>query len=262
VAAAATPPQRALNQVGRAFLERFDGGHLNEDRWYISDGWSNGDWMENDWRRSQISIAPEGLRITLANGPEHSKKPFASGEVRTREAFRYGYFEVRMRVPRDPGLITGVFTYAAREEGLQANEIDIEILGKATKRVEVTFHENGRSTSKKVELPFDSADGFHSYGFDWRRDRVRWYADGVMIHEVVGPRAANLRRPQQFMLSQWATSQLHQWAGELDPARGPWTLDIACVGYAPAYEGKPICGQSASSFSGSIFACARALASC
>jgi endo-1,3-1,4-beta-glycanase ExoK len=227
--------------MGEAFVERFDGDQLDEDRWYISDGWSNGDWMENDWRRSQISVTAEGLRITLGRAPDGSKKPLAGGEVQTRQLFRYGYFEVRMRVPRGDGLITGAFTYARREGRVAPNEIDIEFLGKATRRVELTIHENDRSTSRKVTLPFDSADGFHSYAFDWQPGHVRWYADGVMIHEERGRAAANLTRPQLFLIDQWGTKKLYQWAGRVDLSAGPWALDVACVAYAPTYEGAPLC---------------------
>ena len=240
--AAAVTPGPKLPQMGEAFVERFDGDQLDENRWYISDGWSNGDWMENDWRRSQISVTPDGLRLTLERAPSGSGKPLAGAEVQTREAFRYGYFEARMRVPRGDGLITGAFTYARREGRVAPNEIDIEFLGKATRRVELTIHENDRSTSRKVTLPFDSADGFHSYAFDWQPGHVRWYADGVMIHEERGRAAANLTRPQLFLIDQWGTKKLHQWAGRVDPSAGPWMLDVRCVAYAPTYEGKPLCG--------------------
>ena len=92
-----------------------------------------------------------------------------------------------------------------------------------------------------MKLPFDSASGFHSFGFEWLPDAVRWYADGVMIHEVRGGRAVHLVRPQRLMLSQWATVALRPWAGALDLSRAPWTLEVSCTGYLPAYGGKPIC---------------------
>lgn len=240
--AAAVTPGPKLPQMGEAFVERFDGDKLDESRWIISDGWSNGDWTENDWRRSQISMTPDDLRITLERAPSGSKKLLAGGEVQTQQLFRYGYFEVRMRVPRGDGLITGAFTYIGPEGRVRSNEIDIEILGKATRRIEMTLHENGRSTGKKMNLAFDSADGFHTYGFDWQPQYVRWYADGAMIHEDKGSAARNLVRPQKFLLSQWGTKQLYQWAGEVDASRGPWMLDVSCVAYAPTYEGKPLCG--------------------
>ena len=62
-----------------------------------------------------------------------------------------------------------------------------------------------------------------------------------MIHEEKGKAPANLTRPQKIMLTVWATKELRAWAGEIDPSGGPWMLDIACVAYAPSYEGKPLC---------------------
>jgi endo-1,3-1,4-beta-glycanase ExoK len=239
-AAVVAPPPK-LPQMGKAFIDRFDGDQIDEGRWYISDGWSNGDWMESEWRRSQISLSPEGLRLTLSLAPEGSRKMLAGGEVRTHERFRYGYFETRLRIPRDPGLISGAFTYVGRDDGKAPEEIDIEFLGRATKRAELTIHENYRSTHEKIDLPFDAAEGFHSYAFDWAPNRVRWFVDGKMVHEVKGQTAASLTRPQQLMISLWATKNLHAWAGEIDPSRGPWMLDVACVAYAPKYEGKPLC---------------------
>jgi endo-1,3-1,4-beta-glycanase ExoK len=239
--AAAAIRSSAQEQIGEAFIDRFDEGALDEDRWYVSDGWTNGDWMENDWRRSQVSLTSQGLRLTLGPGPEESDKPFASGEIKTRAEFRYGYFEVRLRAPSSPGLVIGAFTYAAAEGHSRPNEIDIEILGRSTRKAELTIHENGRATSKVVNLPFDAAGGFHTYGVEWRAKDVRWYVDGMLIHEEAGPRAGKLIRPQQFMLSLWASRELDKWVGEFDPSGGPWTLDIACVAYAPAYSGAPLC---------------------
>jgi beta-glucanase (GH16 family) len=90
-------------------------------------------------------------------------------------------------------------------------------------------------------LPFDSADAFHSYGLDWQPGYVRWYVDGVLMHEDASANARNLRRSQQFLLMRWASRQLMSWLGELDAAAAPWTLDFACVGYEPKYPGKALC---------------------
>jgi len=239
-AAPVPSPGVAVRQMGKAFIERFDRADLG-DAWYASDGWSNGAWMENDWRKSQVSTTPKGLQIALAALPKDSEKAFTSGEIRTTQKFRYGYFEVRMRVPDDPGLVAGVFSYAERDEGVRPNEIDIEILGRRARLVEFTYHQSGKATSSKAVLPFDASDGFHSYAFDWRPDAVRWYADGVLVHEETGPGVRKLTRPQSFYISLWASRQLHSWVGELDPGKAPWTMDVSCVAYAPAYEGKPLC---------------------
>ena len=90
-------------------------------------------------------------------------------------------------------------------------------------------------------MPFDSSDGMHTYGFDWQPDYVRWYADGQLIHAETGPAARKLVRPQQLLISLWASRKLSSWVGDLDASRSPWRLDIACVAYARHYAG-PLCG--------------------
>lgn len=231
---AAPAPAERLPQIGEAFVEQFD-GELAE-RWNISDGWSNGDWMTNDWRRSSVEANPGALVIHLKSGEEGSEHALASGELQSHERYRYGYFEVRMKLPKSPGLVTGFFTYAGQDGRTRPNEIDVEILGRNTRVAELTIHENGKATSKKVTLPFDAADGFHTYGFDWQPGHVRWYIDGKMVHAVTGGAAQRLVRPQQVILNLWASQQLGDWVGKLDMAKAPWRLDVSCIAYAPTYE--------------------------
>ena len=239
-AALAPSAPSKLPQMGEAFVERFGSDDI-DGRWFVSDGWSNGDWMDNDWRRSQLNFGGNGLAMVMGPGHEDSDKPLASAEIRTNEFYRYGYFEVRMKVPRDPGVVTGVFTYAKPEGKVRPNEIDIEILGRETRILEATIHENGKPTHKKIRLPFDAADGFHTYGFDWQPNVVRWYADGKMIHEERGAAAVRLKRPQQLMINLWSSSKLKDWVGKLDRSKAPWSLDVACVAYAPTYGGESLC---------------------
>ena len=225
--------------MGQPFVDRFDRADL-KDRWFFSDGWSNGPWMANDWRATEVEPRGSGVTLHLRHAPEGSDYELAGGEIRTHDYYRYGYFEVRMQAPRDPGIVTGMFTYADRAKGVKPNEIDIEILGREPKIAELTIHENGRATPKKITMPFDSSDGMHTYGFDWQPGHVRWYADGKLIHEETGPAARNLVRPQQLLISLWASRKLNAWVGDLDPSRGPWRLDIACAAYAARYTG-PLC---------------------
>lgn len=229
-----------LPQIGEAFVERFDQDGL-DDRWFVSDGWNNGDWISNNWRRSQVSLGDRGLQLTMARSPAGSDKPLSSGEVRTTQEFRYGYFEGRLRVARGPGMVTSFFTYAQQDGAKRPNEIDIEILGRNPRVLEATIHENGKPTHTKIALPFDASADFHTYGIEWLPDTVRWYADGNMIHEVRGGAASRLVRTQQIFLSLLGAQKLSAWLGPLDPAKAPWNAQYACVAYAPKYEGKGLC---------------------
>lgn len=235
--ASPAPAARAeLPQIGEAFVERFRDETLS-DHWYISDGWSNGDHMDNDWRRSQVGLGPNGLFLTMETAPSGHPKPLVSAEVRTLPFYRYGYFEVKMKVPRGSGLVTGVFTYAHIDGNTRSNEIDIEILGKNTRVLEATIHENGRSTLKRIALPFDSADGFHTFGIDWRPNTIVWYADGKKVHEESGPVAARVIRPQQFIIDFWGSTPLRDWVGPFDRSKAPWKLEVSCAAYSPTYAG-------------------------
>lgn len=234
------PPQLRLSQMGEPFIERFRDKSLS-DHWFISDGWDNGEHMDNDWQKSQLSLGPNGLALTLEKAPDGHTKPMVSAEVRTLPFYRYGYFEARVKVPKGAGVVTGIFTYAHLDGDVRSNEIDIEILGKDTRTLEATIHQNGKSSLKRVRLPFDSADGFHSLGFDWQPDAVRWYADGQLIFEETGPVVAGLVRPQQLIFDLWGSTQLKDWVGPFDQTKGPWKLEIACVAYEPAYPGRVIC---------------------
>lgn len=236
-APAPAAPLADRTPTGTPFLERFDRTNI-ADRWFVSDGWSNGKWMANDWRRAAVEAGQGKMTLNLKPGPKGSGYELMGGEVRTHDFMRYGYFAVRMRVPRGAGTVSGVFSYADRDKGVKPNEIDIEILGKNTRAAELTIHENGRATSKIVTLPFDAADGFHTYGFDWQPDYVRWYVDGVLVHQETGRAARNLVRPQQLILNLWGSRDLKAWVGKMDRKQGPWRLEFSCVAYAPTFIGE------------------------
>ncbi|MEQ1782144.1 MAG: family 16 glycosylhydrolase [Hyphomonadaceae bacterium] len=232
--AAPAAPAADVSDLGAPFVERFDRTDI-ADRWFISDGWSNGSWMANDWRKQAVEAGNGMMSLNLKPGPKGSAYEMMGGEARTHNFMRYGYFEVRMRVPRGAGTVSGVFSYADRAKGVKPNEIDIEILGKNTRAAELTIHEGGRATSRIVTLPFDASEGFHTYGFDWQPTYVRWYIDGLLAHQETGSAARNLVRPQQLILNMWGSRELSAWTGRLDRKQGPWKLEFSCVAYARTY---------------------------
>lgn len=221
------------------FVDRFQG--IDETRrWAISDGWTNGAWTATDWSRRQVRSGANGLSITLASNQGGGGQPFASGEISTHETYRYGYFESRLRMPRGSGLVAGVFTFT-RDAGPESwHEIDMEILGRDTRALELTYYVAGRENKHVVPLPFDAADGFHTYAFDWQRDAIRWYVDDELVYEA-REGVEQMTRPQRFIVNLWNSEQLQSWVGPIDRASGPWTLNVACVAHAEGYPGQSIC---------------------
>lgn len=231
--AGATP---ALGQ--EPFIDRFQ--TLDETRWRVSDGWSNGEWTANDWRRTQIRHAPGDLQVTLARTRGGDKR-FSSGELQSDMAFHYGYFEIRMRAPRGSGLVSGFFTYT-RAGGTQTwDEIDIEILGRNTRAVQFTYFSRGIRYITTQRLPFDASQGMHTYGFEWTPGAIRWYVDGVLFHEETGERGPLPQSEQRLYLHLWNSETLRGWLGPILPWDGPWRMEVSCVAYAPSYEGRSLC---------------------
>lgn len=236
----APPPSAPVEQLppGVALLDRF--GSLDARHWRVSDRARDGWHVENDLRPSQVG-AHNGLVILLDTASGEHGAHYTSGEIQSARAFQYGYYEARMRVPRGAGVVTGFFTYAGGGRGVSAHEIDVEILGRDTRRVYLTYHVGGRGTEKVVELPFDAADGFHVYGFEWTSDALRWYIDNRLVYEASGPGVARLNRPQTLIVNLWGTEALYRWAGRIDPVEAPWRLEVACIAQAERYMGRALC---------------------
>lgn len=221
------------------FIDTFNG--IDASRWGVSDRVATGDWMENDWRRDLASTSPEGLVLSMARSEQGAASPLSSAEIYSQEAYRYGYYEVRMRAPRGAGTITGAFTYADGSDNIPSQEIDIEILGRDTRSVELSYHIAGHATGKIFHLPFDAADGFHTYAFEWAPGVIRWYVDDVLAHETREHALRGMTKPQRIFLNLWSTSMLYRWAGRIQPNTAPWRLTLACVARADRYPGRSLC---------------------
>jgi len=238
--ASAAVAMPAAAQEGAPFIERFQ--TLDETRWVVADGWSNGEATANDWRRSQIQHRPGGVEITLARTAGGERR-FSSSELQSRDYYDGGYFEVRMRAPRGSGLVTGFFTYVRPGNESTWEEIDIEILGRDTRSIQFTYFHRGEHHVTTVPLPFDAAKGFHTYGFEWTPSAIRWYVDGRLLHEETGANGPLPRRPQRLYLHLWNSETLTSWLGPILPWEGPWRLAVSCVAHAQHYEGRALCAE-------------------
>ena len=108
----------------------------------------------------------------------------------------------------------------------------------------MTYFRNGERHIETIPLGFDAADGLHTYGFDWRPERIRWYVDGRMVHEENGTNGPIPHRQQRLYLHLWNTDTLTEWLGRILPWEGPWRLNVSCIAYAPAYENRALCGEN------------------
>ncbi len=128
---------------------------------------------------------------------------YASGMLTTHPsfAFRYGYAEIRARMPRGKGLWPA-FWLLARDGGWPP-EIDvIEVYGDRPTTLDVTVHTNEggshRQLQRKVPVP-DLSQAFHVYAVTWTADSIVWSFDGAPVYAVATP--ADLHQPMFLLLN-------------------------------------------------------------
>ncbi|RIV89761.1 glycoside hydrolase [Aurantiacibacter xanthus] len=238
---AAAAPTNATTQAriegGAPFIDRFD--TLNSRIWAVSDGWRNGDWAVNDWRRSQVR-ADGKLHLTLDRN-QTDLAEFSGAELQGRQKYGHGYYEVKMRAAPASGTVSGFFTYTGPHFGDPWDEIDIEILGAKPREVMLTYFRDSKKVSYIHQLGFDATAQEHVYGFDWQPGYIRWYVDGQMVHEATGEGLPLPITKQKLMVSLWGSQKLASWVGPFDPAEMPTVMTVDCIAFSVDFASRQGC---------------------
>lgn len=173
-----------------------DMASYDTSRWFKANGWKNGSPFDNGWRADHITHANNMMTLTLDDDScpdDCSGEPYASGEYRTTNYYGYGCYEARFQAAPESGVVTSFFTFAGPSDispggNGQHNEIDIEILGNDTTRMQANFWTNddayANGHEQMIDLGFDAAAALHNYGFKWTSSGLEWYVDGQLVHSV------------------------------------------------------------------------------
>lgn len=218
---AKTAPAKAADaksKLGESFVENFD--RLDSKRWYVADGWANGDYQNCTWSKDQAKVADGVLKLGFVK-QTYKERDYVCGEVQTRKRFSYGAYEVRMKAVSGSGLNSAFFSYIGQVHKSPHDEIDFEVLGKDPSKVQVNQYVNGKSvgSAKLPEVPGGADADFHDYAFVWEKDRIRWYVDGKLVDEATDP-AKLPSHASKIYLSLWGTETLTDWMGPfVDPGK-------------------------------------------
>jgi Ca2+-binding RTX toxin-like protein len=132
------------------------------------------------------SRTPSNLRDVIA-------ADYVSGHINTASSFefRYGYVEMRAKVPAGNGLLSTF--YALRSDKGTLGEIDInEYVGATPKAFYQTVHYTDPGGAfvkdKTVRAAVENLSlDFHTYGVDWTPSRITFYLDGVRMGQMATP---------------------------------------------------------------------------
>jgi endo-1,3-1,4-beta-glycanase ExoK len=228
ITAAPETSGRQPAQTGGSFFDPFD--RLDTGRWYVSDGWTNGDHQGCTWSRNNVSVSKGVLQLLLGKATDRLR-PYRCAEIKTNATLGYGVYEARIRTAGGSGLNSAMFTYSGQPLTSVHDEIDFEFLGKATGSVQLNYYVGGHGGRESAPtLGYDATTGFHNYVFDWSAHGIKWYIDGRLVRESNGPDLPVT--PGQFFLSLWnGTKNVDGWLGAFDPSKTPVAMDIDWIGF-------------------------------
>lgn len=141
------------------------------------------------FEKEGLQYDPDGAILTLSQ-LSGGARPYRSGAFASARSFEHGRFEVEIKAARGSGLITGFFLH--RECPRQ--EIDIELPGDNPQQMLVNVYFNPgddgaamgfgyRGSPYRVDLNFDTSEGYHLYAIDWRPDAIIWSVDHRVVHQ-------------------------------------------------------------------------------
>lgn len=192
-----------------------------------SDGWTNGNPFDCGWTKNNTSFDNGVLNLTI-DKDSSGQYNYTGAEYRSLEHYHYGYYETSMKAIKNDGVVSSFFTYTGPSENNPWDEIDVEVLGKDTTKVQFNYYTNGVGNHEYMyDLGFDASEGYHTYGFDWQKDFITWYVDGKAVYTATSniPSTAS-----KIMMNVWPGIGVNDWLKPFD-GKTPLTASYEWVTY-------------------------------
>jgi len=194
-----------------AFGDEFDGSAVDTSVWnYRTDQKGYSAQLP-----ANVAIGNGVLTISLLQQDVGSYN-YTGGGLVSNQAFRYGYFESRLRTTAAAGWHTsfwaqagdGSDTYdAQRRTEIDCFEIDSATRSSIRHNVIPWFPAiSGYSPTTGVyALPFDTSAGWHVYAFEWTEEAVIFTVDGTVAYVAPYPPSIDTHDPINIWLTCIAT---------------------------------------------------------
>lgn len=206
-----TYPGRTL-----VWQDEFNGTSLNTTFWTHEIGTGSGGWGNNElqYYRPENTYFTEGKLIIEAREENFNGANYTSSRIITKDkkSFQYGRIDIRAALPKGKGVWPALWMLGSNltQAGWPAcGEIDImELIGSDPGRVHGTVHYGGstalhQSNTASYGLTGNAQfyDAFHVFSLEWEENRLRWYVDDVLFHEMT---PAQLKAGQPWPFNQQA----------------------------------------------------------
>jgi beta-glucanase (GH16 family) len=180
-------------------------------------------WMYRTDVKALSSQRPENVRVEdgnlviLLKKENHRAMEHTGGGVISKLRFRYGYYEARARMHGGAGWHQSVWAMAASDgsttyhDGMRTEidgmEFDSDLPTKGHMGLIIW---NGPNTHRAMTctpgvyrnpLGFDASAEFHTYGFEWTEQSVKYYLDGDLRCSLDYPASAGEHDAINFWLT-------------------------------------------------------------
>lgn len=202
------------------------------DGWECADGWCNGSMFNVTWRKKNVTFNDGKMQLIIDNDKvPKDGVPYSGGEFRSREFYGYGRYEVSMKAIKNDGVVSSFFTYTGPSDNNPWDEIDVEILGKDTTKVQFNYFTDSRGNHEHMhDLGFDASEDFHTYAFEWHKDKIVWFVDGVEVHSAT----ENIPVTEsKIMMNAWCGKGVDGWLNAFDDSKMPLTAEYEWIRFTP-----------------------------
>jgi beta-glucanase (GH16 family) len=186
--AAPSVPELANTGYHLVFSDEFNGNSLDLEKW----GFRTDSKMWSTQKPENVSLSHGTLLISLKKEVGGSK-PYSGGGIITKQAFRFGYYEARLKTPRGSGWHTSFWMMKYNPEGSPASDApcqELDVIENDSSRhdmysVNVHRWKGGHVWlgGKRTTTPDLSAD-FHIYGCEFTPSTVTFYFDGKLVRTL------------------------------------------------------------------------------
>jgi beta-glucanase (GH16 family) len=192
----AAPSHAEMSGAKMIFRDEFSGRRLNRDRWSTLRGESPGYGSPYNPRiegaaysRRNVSVRSGAARLTLRRGsaPGYRSYAYNSGMIHSAGsfAFKHGYVEARVRVPRCSGCWPAFWMLEAPVDRFWPPEIDIFEFFNTDADARPFFNYHYLADGQHEQSgPASYGEGgqvgeWHTYGLRWTATSLQVFLDGV-----------------------------------------------------------------------------------
>lgn len=192
--------------------DEFDGATLNSNFWTHETGTGQSGWGNNElqYYRPENTTLVSGNLVIEARQEAFGGAAYTSSRLVTKDkkTFKYGRIDIRAALPEGQGMWPALWMLGANLPTAgwpSCGELDMmEIIGSQPGRVYGTVHYASATgdhlqigNSKALAGGAKFSEAFHVFSVVWEQDRIRWYLDDVLYHEVT-PTILGTNNPYPF----------------------------------------------------------------